>query len=560
MSGMRRRGSWRWAVAAVVIGVIVLGLGVALRAAGLGAAANAAQVVSLAPLMTGVVGWARSRHTGQGQVRDRPATLGELLRTIADAQGLTSQDLRELVQGWSGELVDAYMDGIRRPGWDFVMAFLDVIAGDDRWRREVLERRIRPVWEAATNVGSHGREAEGTAGEGVVVVMPENGDWIAALRNVARTRRVVGRLSVSIRRHEGLGTGLAEMLDRLSLAVTSLAAERDSLRLELAARRSDDRVEHLRGQVQAELESLRGQLRYAQQRLDETERIRAETARRLEISELQRRLAERLRDVAIAQAEQDQRRLAELEGYPAPTIPRLPGIPQLTEGPETVLMGNNDRQVAEEILEKIDRVLSDESESLGHMEEELARTPPPESAPDQKIPQVVGNRARLLRLVVVGATCIIAAEAVIGIIVNQLTPHRTFLSFAQYSPAVVPWCSTFSGRGAIPKGYSLLIFDSAQGSKSQQSIYSYDGIARATARNSWSIGPVYIGARDGAGFKGKLDGILVTSQTAEFVNSTVAFSQGSNRGAFWGYRALPAGLAHIRLAFVRNADIRLCAS
>ncbi len=49
-----------------------------------------------------------------------------------------------------GDAVNAYLDGTRLPGWDFVADFLNVITGDERWHRELLERRVRPVWEAAS--------------------------------------------------------------------------------------------------------------------------------------------------------------------------------------------------------------------------------------------------------------------------------------------------------------------------------------------------------------------------------------------------------------------------
>lgn len=159
---MHVRGDWRWAAAAAgLIGLLVLGLAIVLRFAGLGAAANAAQLVSLAPLIAGVIGWARSRRRVQDPVDDRLVRLGELLRTIAYAQGLTGQDLRARLQGRDRNALDAYLRGTRRAPWDFVTAFLDLVAGDDRWRREVLEGQIRPVWEAA----SSGHELESGPGQ-----------------------------------------------------------------------------------------------------------------------------------------------------------------------------------------------------------------------------------------------------------------------------------------------------------------------------------------------------------------------------------------------------------
>lgn len=63
----RGPGDWRWAAVAVLLAALVLGFGFVLRAAGLSAAANVAQLVSLAPLAVGLVGWARRQ-------RDAPDT------------------------------------------------------------------------------------------------------------------------------------------------------------------------------------------------------------------------------------------------------------------------------------------------------------------------------------------------------------------------------------------------------------------------------------------------------------------------------------------------------
>src|SRR5690242_2465795 len=90
---VRRRYGWRWTAAAVLIALLVLGIGFVLRRAGLGAAANAAQLVALAPLIGGLIAWARARREVQHQTHEQSMSFGELLRIIADAQGLTGRDL-----------------------------------------------------------------------------------------------------------------------------------------------------------------------------------------------------------------------------------------------------------------------------------------------------------------------------------------------------------------------------------------------------------------------------------------------------------------------------------
>ena len=91
----------------------------------------------------------RAEDKTQHLVDDQPTGLGELLWTIADAQGLSRADLSARLTGWSEDAVEAYLSGARVPGWSFVTAFLDVVAEDHPENHEVLERRLRPVWETA---------------------------------------------------------------------------------------------------------------------------------------------------------------------------------------------------------------------------------------------------------------------------------------------------------------------------------------------------------------------------------------------------------------------------
>jgi tetratricopeptide (TPR) repeat protein len=56
------RGDWRWGAAAFLIAALVLGFGFVLRGTDLGTAANVAQLVSVAPLVAGLVTWSRARR------------------------------------------------------------------------------------------------------------------------------------------------------------------------------------------------------------------------------------------------------------------------------------------------------------------------------------------------------------------------------------------------------------------------------------------------------------------------------------------------------------------
>jgi len=396
---MLRRSGWRWAVAAVLIAALALGLGVVLRDAGLGAAANVAQLVSLAPVVAALVGWARVRRSAQQVAGEVPATLGELLRTIADANGLTGQDLRARLHGWDEEVVDAYLSGDHRPRWDFVVAFIDVIAADDRLRRELVERRIRAVWVAGAEAQMSGAGSTGSDRDDGIAI-PEIRDWMTVLRRVADARRAVARIQESISRNEVLRTVLAEMLARLSQAVTLLTAERDDQSQDLAARHRGSGAGESRRQSGIGSDSLRGSVQDIEHRLSEAERLEAATARRLEESERQRRLAEKIRDEAIAQAERTARQLAEVEHRPASGILREAVIPQIAGDQADALMGDTDRGIAAEVLHRADQVLQNEAAALGQLDEELTSAP---------------NRPAIPRLAIV-----MAGSAVVIIIISIL--------------------------------------------------------------------------------------------------------------------------------------------
>jgi hypothetical protein len=305
---------------------------------------------------------------------DQRVRLGDLLCTIADAQGLTGQEVGVLVQGWSADVVDAYLGGTQVPEWNFVVAFLAVVAGDDRWHCESLKRRVRPVWEAVaeTRALSGGAPAAEKAGASVPT---GTGKWVTAMRRVTSTRLMVGRLHESVGRHEVLRSALVQMVDRLSEAATLLTAERDTLMRELAARQNSALIQKPDHGMEAELGNLRIQLQDSRRRLAAAERLRVATLQRLAESEQQRLLAERLKEEAITMAEQARTRLAELEQHPPFAGPRTTADRELSAGSTTpALMGNTDKQVGDEILCRVDHVLRDEAITLDRLREDLAST------------------------------------------------------------------------------------------------------------------------------------------------------------------------------------------
>ena len=401
-----RAGSgWRWVAAALAIALLALGLGSLLRARGLGEAANIAQLISLIPLLGGIIGWARARRLPYVPANEQLG-LARVLRTIAEVHRMTGEELRTALPGWSGDTVDAYMSGSQVPGWDFVAAFIHVIAGDNQWRGEQLERRVRPIWEAATAPQRAQRGTKGSRPVRSLALPPNTGDWVAALQSVAGARATTARLLASIGRHQAISAGLAEMMERLSQAVTALAAERDTLLEELSARHESTRSGVAGPGLPSELDHLRSELRDTQQRLEAAERLRWDTEQRLEESERQRRLAERLKDEALLQAEMAYRRLAQLEQQPTLTTQTASPDPELTAAAHR-LMGSADQETAGDILRKVDHVLHDEAVALGEISKTLgssqAGTASPEKRPPLRVFQLGRSpRQRLALLAMLG--------------------------------------------------------------------------------------------------------------------------------------------------------------
>ncbi len=473
---MLKGSGWRWVVAAVLVAGLALGLGFVLRDVGLSAAANVAQLVSLAPIFAALISWPLARRTAHGRAGARPGTLGELLGTIADTNGLTGQDLRARLHPWGGDAVDAYLSGARRPGWDFVVAFLDVVAGDDRLVRELLERRIRPVWAAgAEDQPSSARPGGSATGGGIVT--PEIREWITAVRTLADARHLVARIQESISRNEVVRTVLAEMLSRLSRAVTLLTAERDSQDQDLAAP-----------------ERSSGSARDTQRRLSEAERLSAETAQRLEDSERQRRVAERLRDEAIGQAEQGWQRLAALEHRPVSAIAREAVVPQTPGDHADALLGDTDRGMAEEVLHRADQVLHDEAAALDELGEKLSGK---QARPAGRRP--AGRRPAAPRRAIILASAVVI---VIGVLIATHLPSGgpgsfpgsgaggrvrdlTLPIYSQLNYTPINWDF---GKGAAPEGREdQALYETIQGTSKPELIlfgaYSLD-ISAANAGKS----------------------------------------------------------------------------
>ena len=116
------RDDLRWVTAALLITALVLGLGLMLRAAGLGAAANVAQLVSLAPLIVGLANWTRPRqsttHSPHSIVAyatladilaDHELRLGEVQPTAEAVRNEIDNRLRDMRLDAVDDKSDSYM-------------------------------------------------------------------------------------------------------------------------------------------------------------------------------------------------------------------------------------------------------------------------------------------------------------------------------------------------------------------------------------------------------------------------------------------------------------------
>jgi cellulose biosynthesis protein BcsQ/tetratricopeptide (TPR) repeat protein len=288
------------------------------------------------------------------EVRQFAATL----RDVADSHGVTLRILESRMT-YGHSAISLNLSGVKRPDWDFVTAFLGACAGNDRHARAVLERKVRPLWDAAAPALAR-RVAE--------VALPTPAElqpWIAALRDAANAQQVVANVQLSVGRHQALVGGLLEMLSRLTMAAETLTAERD----EFAARLRDHT------EVARELSEARTRLDETQQRLDAAEKLQAETSRRLDVALHQLEEAEQLKYDAISQAAATRKRLARLErsAITAPVDPEGEDPPG--EGLADIsLMGKADQEAAVTILQRVDDALGAEAASLEGFRSDMDKT------------------------------------------------------------------------------------------------------------------------------------------------------------------------------------------
>ena len=306
--------------------------------------------------------WSGFWRPGAGPGRDSPGRpvsrkvgLGGLLSDIAEAHQRNRAELRKILSGWD---VDAYLDGTKVPGRDFVHAFLNVIAGDSPLIREGLEHLVWPTWQAAQEQG-HG-SGDAAAGASVLVqVTAEAGVLLTVNQQAAEASRTAGRLQESATALESWRASLVFTLGKYATAVDAMAAERDKLTTRLAAEQGRARDQEASRAAQAA--AMADELRDVRARLAVTVQQRDQVSQQLAATERQLRAAKHLLDEAQAQATRSRRRLAGIEHRPASAS--LVAAPAASSDPYR-LMGDADQRLGEEIIHRTEDFLRAQDAAL----------------------------------------------------------------------------------------------------------------------------------------------------------------------------------------------------
>lgn len=355
--------SWRWAAAVTACFVILLSVGVALDARGLGTAANLVQVLSVISLIGVIVAWGRARQGLRGQMLTKQLGLPRLLRDIAEAHAKSIPEIKEALDKWD---VDAVLNGTMQPGWDFVTAFLDVISGGDEDIRTALERFVRPVWKAARDQkGDSGAAEVATV---LVQVTAKSGRLLAINQQTAEASRAAGYLQESVAGLASWRAALVFTLGKYAKAIQMLIAERDELATRLATQQN--RARERESGYAAEAALMADELHDVRNRLDLAQHQRAEISQRLVAAEDQLRAAEALRDSALAETARFRQKLARLEHRSAPANSAI--VAPTSSDPYRI-MGNVDQGLGEEILRRADDFLRQQDAVLSRHAATLSR-------------------------------------------------------------------------------------------------------------------------------------------------------------------------------------------
>lgn len=135
----------------------------------------------------------------------------------------------------------------------------------------------------------------------------------------------------------------------------------------------------------------------------------------------------------------------------------------------------------------------------------------------------------------------------------------SLLQFTDKSYITVPYCRSYYGTGSIPKGDSLLIFDSPADDNwnlKKPVGYTFHGLADPQQSGGWVIKNVDILGPSNTGAHAVLFGVLEKSQDAQFVKQIAIYSKSS--GTYWRSGILPLGLGHIKPLQIMVSDATNC--
>ena len=467
----REQVSWRWMGAVAAICLVLLSVGLVLGAEGLGRA-NLVQVLSGVPLLGGLVAWGRARHNSARQTVTRQVGLAGLLSDIAEAHAKSDAQIREALHRWDA---DAFLDGTRQPGWDFVAAFLDVIAGGDHGIREGLEHLVRPVWEAARDQAHHDGAAEGATV--LVQVTADNAMLLTVNQQTAEASRAAVRLQESVAQLGSWRDALVFTLGKYASAVTTLTAERDELAARLAALQDNARDREASHAARAAV--MASELRDLRARLVQTEQRQDQVSQRLAATERKLRTAESLRDEALAQASRSRRQLADLENRPPLTSPAI--APPAT-GDRYQLMGDTDQRLGEEILRRADDFLREQDTTLSQYAATVTRLRKVMGRPGHSRTRAVA--ALTTALAVAAGLCVLVVSSGAG------NGHGT-RSFATDRPASSPPAKSSPARTHPPSAtpsapYRIATLTDPEGNGVSSVAYSPDGKTLAAGDDNGS--------------------------------------------------------------------------
>jgi hypothetical protein len=494
MVGWERQNG-RWLVAGAVVGGILLAVGLALHSrGGWGAAANVVTVMAVVPMIGAVLKFAQGKQRPSERKVSREIDLPGLLRDLAETHYIGRPQIQAAMPAWDA---DAFLAGTRPLTWDFVSAFLDVLAGGDRDIREGLEHFVRRVWKAARSQPGTQDPSPGTSAAAAVLVSAGTDRWLVTNEMAATATLTVERLQDSTGQLEAWREALVFTLGKYAESIRKLTGDRDRLADDLAAARA--RAKQTQAGQAERVRLVTADLNDVRERLDQATDLHDRTSQRLKQTRAQLEKAQELRDEAVTQAVTFRRQLAALEHR------QLIGARAVRELPAPCLdepMGPADRGLGEAILDRADEFLrvqgtaiGQEATTVGQLRRAVgqggtgAQSGTARTMPDHRREAAVLGTAIVL---------IAAAVAVTLVLTSSPAPHRPV---AQASVTQSPVAQTPTGQPAAtasatasarqssrPKPFTVIVPLAEPGYVPEAVAFSPDGKTVAVATNDPSLG------------------------------------------------------------------------